>query len=230
MQTLAFLSQKGGSGKTTLAVHTAVAAQEDGERVVILDTDLQKSATTWGVNRGGEKYPPAVAPIGAAELETVIAAARHDAMTLCIIDTAPHAAPDATRVAKTAGFVVIPCRPTALDLAAVDSAVNIVQAAHVPAVFILSACPFRAIEIAETRVELEAKGFPVAPVSITDRRAFARAITTGKSVTEFEEEGKAAEEIRALWRWLKEQMKYGSKNENHRIGGIHEPRNRARRA
>jgi cellulose biosynthesis protein BcsQ len=51
MQTLAFLSQKGGSGKTTLAVHTAVAAQEDGERVVIVDTDLQKSATTWSDSR-----------------------------------------------------------------------------------------------------------------------------------------------------------------------------------
>ncbi len=51
IQTLAFLSQKGGSGKTTLAVHTAVAAQEDGERVVIVDTDLQKSATTWSDSR-----------------------------------------------------------------------------------------------------------------------------------------------------------------------------------
>jgi len=47
MKTIAFLSQKGGSGKTTLAVHTAVAATEDGERVVIVDTDIQHSATTW---------------------------------------------------------------------------------------------------------------------------------------------------------------------------------------
>jgi chromosome partitioning protein len=47
METLAFLSQKGGSGKTTLAVHTAVAAQECGERVVVVDTEMQKSATTW---------------------------------------------------------------------------------------------------------------------------------------------------------------------------------------
>ena len=127
MQTLAFLSQKGGSGKTTLAVHTAVAAQEDGERVVIVDTDLQKSATTWSDARQSDT--PAVAPVAAAALNDVMNASRHDAMTLCIIDTAPHAAPDAARVAALADLVVIPCRPTAFDLAAAGSAVEIVKAA-----------------------------------------------------------------------------------------------------
>jgi chromosome partitioning protein len=226
MQTLAFLSQKGGSGKTTLAVHTAVAAQEDGERVVIVDTDLQKSATSWSDARQSDT--PEVAPVAAAELSDVIAAARHDAMTLCIIDTAPHAAPDAVRVVALADLVVIPCRPTAFDLAAIDSAVEIVKAAGVRAVFVLSACPFRALEIAETRVALEGKGFPVAPVPITDRRAFARAIATGRAVTEFEAEGKAAQEIRALWHWFREQMKYG-KSKNNRVSRVHEPQKRARR-
>jgi chromosome partitioning protein len=232
MYTLAFLSQKGGSGKTTLAVHTAVAAQEDGERVVIVDTDLQRSATSWGTarKRADEHAVPEVAPIAAAELDDVIAASRDDAMTLCIIDTAPHAAPDATRVAKKADLVVIPCRPSAFDLAAVDSAVSIVKAAGAPAVLVLSACPFRAIEIAETRAELETKGFPVAPVIITDRRAFARAVATGRAVTEFEGEGRAAEEIRALWHWFKEQMYGKSKNKDHRVSRVHEPRKRARRA
>jgi chromosome partitioning protein len=115
MKTIAFLSQKGGSGKTTLAVHTAVAAQENGERVVVVDTDMQKSAATWSE-------------------------ARHD-MTLCIIDTAPHAAAGAARVVVAADLVIIPCHPTAFDLAAVE----IVQAASARAVFVLSACPFRAL-------------------------------------------------------------------------------------
>jgi len=227
MQTLVFLSQKGGSGKTTLAVHTAVAAQESGERVIIVDTDLQQSAKIWSKARKGAA--PEVAPVPAATLNDVIAAARHDAMTLCIIDTAPHAAPDAVRVAKVADLVVIPCRPTAFDLAAVDNAVEIAKAAGARAVFVLSACPFRALEIAETRAELERKGFPVAPVPIIDRRAFARAIASGRAVTEFEGEGKAAKEIRALWNWFREQMKHG-KNKDHRVSRVHEPRKRARRA
>lgn len=204
MHTLTFLSQKGGSGKTTLAVHVAVAAHESGERVVIVDTDIQRSATTWSEARLTET--PAVVPVAAAELDAVMNASRHDAMTLCIIDTAPHAAPDAARVARAADLVVIPCRPTAFDLAAVGSAVEIVKAAKARAVFVLSACPFRSPEIAETRAVLADYGFSVAPVEITDRRAFARAVATGRAVTEFENHGKAAEEIRALWKWLKEQM------------------------
>jgi len=193
MKTIAFLSQKGGSGKTTLAVHTAVAATEDGERVVIVDTDIQHSATTWSEAR-------------AANLAEVIAAARGEAMTLCIIDTAPHAAPDAARVARLADLIVIPVRPTAFDIAAAGSAVDIVQAAGARAVFVLSACPFRSPEIAETRAVLAGYGLPVAPAEITDRRAFARAVASGRAVTEFESSGKAAEEIRALWLWLKETL------------------------
>jgi chromosome partitioning protein len=212
MRTVAFLSQKGGSGKTTLAVHIAVAAQEDGERVVIVDTDLQKSAATWSEARASAT--PAVAPVATAALNDVMAAARHDAITLCIIDTAPHAAPDAARVARAADLVLIPCRPTAFDLAAAGSAVDIARAAEVSAAFILSACPFRAPEIVETRAVLTARyGLPVAPIDVTDRRAFARAIATGRAVTEFDSHGKAAEEVRSLWRWIKEQIINGRKGD-----------------
>lgn len=204
MKTLAFLSQKGGSGKTTMAVHTAVAAHEDGERVAIVDTDPQRSATAWHDVRQGEA--PQVVPVAASELAAVIKAARHDEMTLCVIDTAPHAAPDAARVARVSDLVVIPCRPSAFDLAAAGNAVEIIKAAKAKAVFVLSACPFRSPEIVESRSVLEGYGLPIAPVEITDRRAFARAVSTGRAVTEFEEKGKAAGEIRALWKWLKEQM------------------------
>lgn len=72
MKTLAFMSQKGGSGKTTLAVHTAVAALQDGQRVVIVDTDIQGSATTWRESRVSEV--PTVAPVPAAQLDGVMKA------------------------------------------------------------------------------------------------------------------------------------------------------------
>lgn len=204
MKKIAFLSQKGGSGKTTLAVHSAVAAHEDGERVVVIDTDPQKSATVWGEARSQDA--PIVATAAAAELLRVLDVAKEEFMTLAIVDTAPHAAPDATRIVRAVDLVVIPCRPTAFDIAAAGSAVDIVKAAGVPAVFVLSACPFRSPEIAETRAILAEYGLPIAPVEIIDRRAFARAVASGRAVTEFESEGKAAGEIRILWNWLKEQM------------------------
>ena len=204
MKVLAFLSQKGGAGKTTLAVHTAVAAHEAGEAAVLIDTDPQKSASVWGDARQGAA--PIVATANVSELGRVLKAALGDGMVLAIVDAAPHAAPEAARIARVADLVVIPCRPTAFDLAAAEGAVRIVKAAKTPAVFVLSACPSRAPEIAETRESLAGYGLQGAPVDITDLLAFARAVASGRAVTEFEGDGKAAAEIRALWAWLKEQM------------------------
>ncbi len=205
MKSIAFLSQKGGSGKTTLAVHTSVSAQEGGERVVLIDTDPQKSATVWGEARQADT--PVIVTVSAGELAKVLKAGIEDRMSLAIVDTAPHTAPDAARIAELVDLVVIPCRPAAFDLAAVSNAIQIVRAAKKKAVLVLSACPFRSPEIAETRTVLSEYGLPVCPFDITDRRAFARAVATGRAVTEFEAEGKASQEIHALWNWLKEQMK-----------------------
>lgn len=205
MKTITFLSQKGGSGKTTLAVHTAVAATEAGERVVIIDTDPQQSATVWSHARTSAS--PLVVTASVAQLERVLEAAHQEEMTLAIIDTAPHAAPEVGRIVRAVDRAVIPVRPAAFDLAAAGSAVDLVKAAGVGAVLVLSACPFRSPEIAETRMVLADYGLPIFPGEITDRRAFARAVATGRAVTEFERNGKAATEIRALWAWLMESMK-----------------------
>ncbi len=205
MKTIAFLSQKGGSGKTTLAVHTAVAAQESKERVVVIDTDQQKSATSWSQTR--EAATPVVVTVAASKLTTVLEAAKADGMTLAVVDTAPHTATDAAKVASLVDLIVIPVRPTAFDLAAVAGTVTLVQALQVKAVLVLSACPSRSPEIAEARQVLAAFGLPIYAGEITDRRAFARAVASGRAVTEFESEGKAAGEIRSLWKWLKGQTK-----------------------
>ena len=204
MKSLVFLSQKGGSGKTTLSVHTAVTAQESGEQVVIIDTDPQQSATTWADARESDSPPGATISVG--EIDKVMNAARQEGISLAVVDTAPHATPDASKVAQIADLVVIPVRPSAFDIAAAGNAVQIARAAGAKAVFVLSACPFRSPEIAETRELLASYGLPIAPMEITERRAFARAVASGRAVTEFESNGKAAEEIRALWEWLKGQM------------------------
>ena len=204
MKSIAFLSQKGGSGKTTLAVHTAVTAQESGESVVVIDTDPQQSAMTWAEARTTD-VPP-VAAINANEIQKVFDAATAEAMTLAIVDTAPHAAPEASVIASKVDLIVIPVRPSAFDIAAVGNAVEIAKAANTKTVFVLSACPFRSPEIAETRELLKTYRLPVAPTDITERRAFSRAVASGRAVTEFESDGKAAAEIRALWQWLKGEM------------------------
>lgn len=205
MHVVAFLSQKGGSGKTTLSVHTAVAAEASGERVCVIDADPQESATAWASAR--EAATPIVATAQAGDLDPALKAAKGEGISLVVIDSPPHAAPTASQIARRSELILIPVRPAAFDLAAVPAAVEIVKAAGVKGAFILSACPFRAPEIGETRAALEAYGLPIAPVEITDRRAFARAVTSGSAVTEFEADGKAADEIRALWQWIKNTLK-----------------------
>ncbi len=213
MQTLALLSQKGGTGKTTLAVHLAVAAAEAGRRVAIVDTDPQRSATAWGRARHGQ--PPIVATVTPAELRRVVAAAEHDGIDLLIVDSAPHASPEAPQIARAADAVMIPCRPSMFDLAAVGGAVEIVRAAGVPAALVLNECPARAPEIAAARESLASFGLPVAAVEIAERRAFARAVATGRAVTEFEASGKAAEEIRALLAWITAELLTQPRNRAH---------------
>ena len=104
MKAIAFLRQKGGSGKTTLVCHVAVAAQEAGVSVVVVDTDPQRSATTWRDARASET--PIVATAAASDLSRVLAAARAERMDLAIIDTAPHATPETSSIARAVDLVL----------------------------------------------------------------------------------------------------------------------------
>ncbi len=149
---------------------------------------------------------PIVAVATPSETPQVLNAAREDNISFLIVDTAPHTAPDATRVVSIADFILIPCRPTAFDLAAVSSSADIVQAARTPAAFVLNACPARAPEVEEAREALGSYGLPIVPVTIGERRAFSRAVASGRAVTEFEASSKAANEIRSLWKWLKKHL------------------------
>ena len=83
----------------------------------------------------------------------------------------------------------------------------IINAAKKPAVFVLSACPTRSAETAEAADVLASFGLTVCPVIIHERRAFSRAVATGRAVAEFEPSGKAAAEIAELWKWIKGELK-----------------------
>lgn len=197
MRTLLCFSQKGGSGKTTIAVHLAVAAAESGESVLLLDTDPQRSAEKWGSARknGG----PVVAGMSVTRIDDAIREAETFNVTLCIIDSAPHASPEAAQLLSVANTVIVPCRPTAFDLGAFARTAAMLDAASARAYAVLNACPPRAPELEESRRVISTFGLAALDATLGERRSFARAVATGKSVTEFEPDGKAAAEIRNLW-------------------------------
>jgi chromosome partitioning protein len=197
MRKIGILSTKGGVGKTTLTVHLAVAAAERGMKVVIFDTDKEQlSAVAWSESRG--KKDPLVIELDPSKLASALAAAAADGFDLVLVDTAPNTGPDAVDVARLIDKAIIPIRPSAFDIKAVGKTVALVLRESVPSLVVLSACPLRAPEIAMARTSLSKSGVPVAITEIGDRRSFARAVMTGRSVSEFEPEGKATAEINAL--------------------------------
>jgi chromosome partitioning protein len=138
MRIIAILSQKGGAGKTTIAVNLAVAAELAGKRSVIVDLDPQASSTSWGDSRRTEA--PAVVSAQASRLPNVLEAASNGGAELAIIDTAPHSESVSLAAARLADFILIPCRPAILDLRAINHTIELVRLAAKPAAVILIAC------------------------------------------------------------------------------------------
>ena len=109
MKILALLAQKGGAGKTTIAVHLAVHHQQQGGSVLLVDVDPQGSTVNWWRSRQADT--PLMVETTAANLPKVIAAAKSDKVGQVIIDTPPYSSIEAARAAELADLVVVPTRP-----------------------------------------------------------------------------------------------------------------------
>ncbi len=196
MVAIAIVSQKGGAGKSTLAVHLAVAATLAGQKVAILDTDPQGSAAAWGETR--EADFPAVVAIAPADIVSAIAEARSEAYDVVFIDTAPRASATLANIIAAADWALIPVRPSVFDITTADQTQRIAVAAGTPFAFVLNACPARAPEIIDGRALLGILG-PVLDIHIGERRVYGRALQTGQSVQEFDPTSDAAREIATAW-------------------------------
>jgi chromosome partitioning protein len=203
MKTIAVISQKGGTGKTTLALHLAVAA---GDGAAIVDLDPQASATAWRDLRQAEE--PAVVSVQPSRLAQTLETAKGAGAAFVIIDTAPHSEAGALAAARAADLILIPCRPALLDLRAISASADIVQLAKrgEAAAIVLNACPPRGSLPDEAEGALSGYGVKSAPVRIGNRTAFVRALVEGLTAQEWEPEGKAAAEIDELYKWIRIQV------------------------
>lgn len=197
MKIWAIESQKGGSGKTTTAVHMAICAARRGLRTALIDIDIQRSASNWNESRPPEQRLDCVAGT-AAQLSGYLDKARDGDIELVIIDTAPHSNADGAIAAQLADLVLIPCRPARFDLDAVLSTLQIVRAANTPAVVIINAAP-RGRLAAEAKAALERQGATVVETVLHQRAAYSHAVIDGRSVHEYEPNGAASAEIDALY-------------------------------
>lgn len=199
MRTIAVISQKGGAGKTTLAVHLAVAAQLAGLAVAVVDLDPQATARKWGDKR--QVAAPEVVGDHAERLLQLAETAASNGADLLVIDTAPNADRASLAAARAADLILIPCRPAAFDLEAIAATRDVAELARKPAAVAINAAPVRSAIVAETARALTAQGFRVCPQVIHQRVAFSHSVIDGRTALELEPDGKAADEIRALLAW-----------------------------
>ena len=202
MRTVAMVTQKGGSGKTTLTACLAVAAQEAGERVFLIDMDPQKSLTKWCHRRNDKTLP--VEAVSAGKLPDALAALEKSKITLVIIDTPATDTPASDAAMKAADLCLIPARPTIFDIWASETTRGKLKTFGREYAFVLNQCPAMqdSQRVQDGASAIESMGGLIRPF-IAARVAYQEAAREGMGPTELDPDGKAAEEMRQLWASLK---------------------------
>jgi chromosome partitioning protein len=219
MRTIAFLTQKGGAGKTTLAASLAVAAAGAGERVIALDLDPQASLARWGKRREAANVPNKVM-IDQLEgerlprLRAFLEGLSDGGFTLAILDTAGADSVAARLVTETADLCLLPARPTRLDVEATAATFRACYLAKRKAAFVLNQCPptYRSSRASDAAKDLSRLGVLAEPM-LSARIDFQDAIAAGLGVTEYARGSRAAQEIETFWGWIRAQLD-GSGSEN----------------
>lgn len=200
MKTIAIIAQKGGSGKTTLALHLAVAAQQSGQRAIVIDLDPQASATLW--HKARQDKQPHVQPTHPAALETLLAETQKQGFDFAIIDTAPQADTPAVSAAEHADLVLIPCRPSVMDLRAMQNTLRLCALANVKPYVVLTQIEPLGTLHEEARRTLKALQADVLPCGLGRRVAYHHGLIDGRTAQEYEPSGKAAQEVSILYKHL----------------------------
>jgi chromosome partitioning protein len=209
MKVWSIISQKGGSGKTTLALHLAIAAAKN-LKVLVIDLDPQQSAERWHAIRQratGGKDDPSIAAGPYQKLPEMLKTARRLGAELVLIDTPPKLDKAITQSLTAASMVLVPLKSSILDLQALEDCaevVNFAKARDKTFVILNAVTTGRNKETAikesiryASRLKLE-----VVPERLSDLPAFSQGLKSGRGVTETEKNGTAAKEITALYEAL----------------------------
>jgi chromosome partitioning protein len=195
---IAFISQKGGTGKTTTALTLAVAAQQDGKSVLILDLDPQANMTGWHQSRTDKS--PLVQPTHPAALKSLLAHAGKERVDWVILDTAAGTDTSAAAAVDVADLVLIACRPSRFDLEAIANSVRLCRVRQTVPHVVLTQIDVQGSMQNEARAQLAGLGIAVLPGGLGSRAAFRHSTLSGRSVTEYEPHGKAAKEAEGLYK------------------------------
>lgn len=204
MKILVLASAKGGSSKSSLAAHLAVAAELAGDGpAVLLDLDPQGSLASWWNVREAES--PAMAPVSLAELPGKLKALAEAGYAFAILDTPPAITEAIRAVVRLGDLVLIPVKPSPHDLRSVGGTVDIVRQEGRPFAFVVTQAKSNALLTVQAMAALSEHG-RVAPVVMHDRVDYAGSMTDGRTVLETNPRGPAAAEMVELWKFTKARL------------------------
>jgi chromosome partitioning protein len=210
MHTIVLATQKGGSGKSTIAIGLALAAMKAGHTVRLIETDSQGTLSNWQSRRVYAE--PIVEPLyGADEIAPRLQALSGSGVTLTIIDTAGGVSAATTAAIRCADLCLIPSRPSVADIEAAATTLNLVRSCDKPFAFVLNQTPIRGQRVSNAATVL-ADEEPLDPLGvlalpcIVMRNDHQDALGLGLAVSEYAATGKSADEIRGLWQWVEAKL------------------------
>lgn len=207
MKIIVIANQKGGSGKSTVLVHLAAAAEYVGNGpVVFSDTDPQGTAADWfNQRKRGDVETPRYTPLVLAELDSKLAALKKAGASYLFIDTAPSLGAVNAELFARADVILVPLNPTPADLRALVKALPLIRKSGKSFYFVLARVRANLKSNDGTAVALESLGL-VLPTRMHERVIYADTFAHGRTALDIDPSGIAAREVIDIWANLKEKM------------------------
>jgi chromosome partitioning protein len=196
----AVIMEKGGVGKTTVALNLAVAALQNGRNAAIIDVDPQATASNWTDRRPDEK--PWVVPTLTARLAQAIEQAKSQGIDFIVIDTPPHSGSDAAEASRRADVVLVPVEPHLFTLETLPKLGDLLKlAGNPPTLFVINKAATQGTEAENAAEYIKAQGFSVCPAILHLRAVHRHATNVGKVANEYDPDSKAAKEVLQLYNY-----------------------------